>query len=133
MLYLLQLCPFSAAAAGGAAAFADVAAARRAHFRAAGQAERCVGTAALLGFDEFCRAVWLCGAVSNRHPFGSWLLRLMMGMLYRDGLGHLHRILFLGRLRGLLPVQDRRALGGRQDAQIRALLVRQVVERQAAA
>src|ERR1700758_5044281 len=46
-----------AAAAGGAAAFADVAAAGRAHLGAAGQAERGVGGAALLGFDQLGGAV----------------------------------------------------------------------------
>ena len=43
--------PESAAAAGGAAAFADVAAAGRAHLGAAGEAERSVRGAALLGLD----------------------------------------------------------------------------------
>jgi hypothetical protein len=42
---------FLAAAAGGAAAFADVAAASRAHLGAAGEAERCVRSAALVSLD----------------------------------------------------------------------------------
>ena len=48
---LLNREPFRwlAAAAGGAAAFADIAAAGRAHLGAAGEAERSVGRAALLG------------------------------------------------------------------------------------
>src|SRR5690349_24429795 len=74
--------PESAAAAGGAAAFADVAAAGRAHLGAAGEAERSVRGAALLGLDQFGRAVrsgrkggdrWLGLSLSrggNRGPFG---------------------------------------------------------------
>src|SRR5580692_13106450 len=46
-----------AAAAGGAAAFADVAAAGWAHLGAAGQAQRGVGGAALLGLDQLDGAV----------------------------------------------------------------------------
>src|ERR1700746_3444352 len=48
-LHQMQYRSLSAAAAGGAAAFADVAAAGGAHLRAAVEAERCVGGAALLG------------------------------------------------------------------------------------
>src|ERR1700722_3195639 len=48
----LRSCLESAAAAGGAAAFADVAAAGRAHLRSAGEAERGVGRAALLELDQ---------------------------------------------------------------------------------
>src|SRR2546422_11699342 len=57
MLHLMQYRPLLAAAARGAAAFADVAAAGRAHLRAAGQAERCVGAAALARLDQLHRAV----------------------------------------------------------------------------
>src|SRR5690349_24236796 len=57
MLHRPQLCPLSATAAGGAAAFADVAAAGRAHLGAAGEAERSVRGAALLGLDQLGRAV----------------------------------------------------------------------------
>src|SRR6266567_1662951 len=72
----------SAAAAGGAAAFADVAASGRAHLGAAGEAERSVRGAALLGLDQFGRAVrsgrkgggrWLGLSLNrggNRGPFG---------------------------------------------------------------
>src|ERR1043166_1161078 len=49
--------PGLAAAAGGAAAFADVAAAGRAHLGAAGEAERSVRGAALLRLDQLGRAV----------------------------------------------------------------------------
>src|SRR4051812_9890847 len=44
--------PESAAAAGGAAALADVAAAGRAHLGAAGEAQRRVGGAALVALDH---------------------------------------------------------------------------------
>src|ERR1700729_1857792 len=55
---------FLAAAAGGAAAFADVAAAGRAHLGTAGQAQRGVRSAALLRLDQLggaVRLVWLGG------------------------------------------------------------------------
>src|SRR5258708_10912586 len=47
-----QIATDSAAAAGGAAAFADVAAAGGPHLGAAVEAERRVGTAPLLGLDQ---------------------------------------------------------------------------------
>src|SRR2546429_3708441 len=47
----------SAAAAGGAAAFADVAAAGRAHLRPAGEAQRGIRRAALLELDQLSGAV----------------------------------------------------------------------------
>src|SRR5205809_106737 len=73
-----------AAAAGGAAAFADVAAAGRAHLGAAGQAQRSVRGPALLGLDQLGRAVRsgrggrkgggsLLDRGGNHSPFGmSW-------------------------------------------------------------
>src|SRR5260370_40241334 len=57
LLHLMQYRSFLAAAAGGAAAFADVAAARRAHLGAAGEAERSVRGPAQLSLDQFGRAV----------------------------------------------------------------------------
>src|SRR5689334_2584771 len=66
--YLMQYRSVSAAAAGGAAAFADVAASGRAHLGAAGEAERSVRGAALLGLDQFGRAVR-----SGRKGGGRWL------------------------------------------------------------
>ena len=79
-----------AAAAGGAAAFADVAAAGRAHLGAAGEAERCVRGAALVGFDQLGGAVrgrkgrgWPLGGSGGwpHCPFG------MMGLFYGGRLG----------------------------------------------
>src|ERR1700729_1929207 len=57
LLYLIQYRSLSTAAAGGAAALADVAAARGPHLRAAVQAERSVGAASLLGLDQLHRTV----------------------------------------------------------------------------
>src|SRR5579864_2424227 len=57
MLHLMKYRPVLAAAAGGAAAFADVAAAGGAHLAAAGEAKRGVCGAALLGLDQLDRAV----------------------------------------------------------------------------
>src|ERR1051326_8342706 len=88
--------PVLAAAAGGAAAFADIAAAGRAHLGAAGEAERSVRGAALLGLDQLGRAVRGRGSArkgrgrrrglrlrrgGNTVPFG------MMGLLYGGPLG----------------------------------------------
>ena len=55
----MQYSSLLAAAAGGAAAFADVAAAGRAHLGAAGQAQRGVRSAALLRLDQLGGAVRL--------------------------------------------------------------------------
>jgi hypothetical protein len=55
----VRAAPESAAAASGAAAFADVAAACGAHFGAAGEAERGVGGSPLLRFDQLGGAVRL--------------------------------------------------------------------------
>ena len=55
----IRLGPFLAAAAGGTAAFADVAAAGRAHLGAAGQAQRSVRSATLLRLDQLGGAVRL--------------------------------------------------------------------------
>src|SRR6266852_9624378 len=102
MLHWMQFAALSAAAAGGAAALADVAAARRPHFRAAGQAERRVGAAPQLRLNEFHRAVRLRWAVSTGDPFGSVPFCLTMSVLHWHGLSHLHRIRLLGRRRGIL-------------------------------
>src|SRR5438477_916398 len=106
MLYLRQRCPVLAAAAGGAAAFADVAAAGRAHLGAAGEAERGVRGAALLGLDQLGRAVRGRGSArkgrgrrrglrlsrgGNTIPFG------MMGLLYGGRLGEVGRVDLLGQ------------------------------------
>src|SRR5260370_10725198 len=56
----------SAAAASGAAAFADIAAASGPHLRAAVEAEGRVGTAPLLDLDQ------LHGAVRGRRGIGGW-------------------------------------------------------------
>ena len=53
MMHLMQLFLYLAAAAGGAAAFADVATAGRALLGAAGEAERSVRGPALLSLDQF--------------------------------------------------------------------------------
>src|SRR6201997_5663073 len=63
--FFLMNGPFSAAAAGGAAAFADVAAAGRAHLRSAGEAQRGVRRAALLELDQLGGGVRAGGAVSG--------------------------------------------------------------------
>jgi len=64
--HLMQYRSVLAAAAGRAAAFADVAAACRAHLGAAGEAERSVRGPALLGFDQFDRAVRARGRRGHR-------------------------------------------------------------------
>jgi hypothetical protein len=80
----------SAAAAGGAAAFADVAAACGAHLGAAGEAERRVRGATLVSLDQLGGAVrgrkgrgWQLGGSEGLHhgPFG------MMGLFYGGRLG----------------------------------------------
>src|ERR1022692_531890 len=130
MLYLPQLCPFLAAAAGGAAAFADVATARGPHLRATGKAERCVGTAPLMGFDQLRRAPRRCWRVGPRFPFRIPVLylRSLTGLLDRHRLGHLHRVGLI-RYRGrVLPRELGSALARGQDAEVRALVVGQVIE-----
>src|SRR5450631_1806564 len=113
MLYLSQLCPVLAAATGGAAAFADVAAASRAHLSAASQAQRGVRGAALLRLDQLGGAVRLVRL--------SWLRPLFdpaLGPLDWRGLGHLPRVLLFGQRGRVLAGQLRGALTGGQDAHL---------------
>src|SRR3954452_25364592 len=97
--------PDLAAAAGGAAAFADVAAAGRAHLGAAGEAQRSVRGAALLSLNQLGgtvrygragpkgrgRLAWQRGRGGNGIPFG------VMGLLYGGRLGELGRVDLLGQ------------------------------------
>ena len=108
LLHLMQYRSLLAAAAGGAAAFADVAAAGRAHLRSAGEAERGVGGAALLELDQLGggvraapgrRAVavplaWAAPATAGaagrgRRSSGPFL---MERVLRAEGLGERHRV-----------------------------------------
>src|ERR1022692_3624346 len=106
LLHLMRYRSLSAAAAGGAAAFADVAAACWAHLGAAGEAERCVGDPALMGFDQLGRASRSGGRDSRSVAFR---LRLACGLrtgpwpLDGGGLGQLHRVDFVGRRGWVLP------------------------------
>src|SRR5450631_4360599 len=68
LLHLMQYRSVLAAAAGRTAAFADVAAARRAHLRAAGEAEWRIGRPALLRLDELGGAVRLQRRLGARTP-----------------------------------------------------------------
>src|ERR1700735_4820154 len=131
----------SAAAAGGAAALADVAAAGRAHLRSAGEAQRGVRRAALLELDQ------LGGGVRSARPDGlglggrrSWDLSgrgggrrgdralLVTGAFTAEGLGKRHRVDLDAQRGRILSRELRGALGGGQDAELGATLVGQVVE-----
>src|ERR1035437_692604 len=116
LVHLMQYRSVLAAAAGRTAAFADVAAARRAHLRAAGEAEWRVGRPALLRLDELGGAVRLQRRLGARTPLRRcWLLRARVRALHRSGLCHFHGILLLSQRGRILADQMGRALGRRQD------------------
>src|ERR1700722_15424540 len=114
-----------AAAAGGAAAFADVAAAGRAHLGAAGQAQRGVGGAALLGFDQLGGAVRGRGCRPARRrrggggggrggehgPFGR------NGLFYGGRLGKFLGIHLVAQPGGVVPRHLGGGVGRGQDAE----------------
>jgi hypothetical protein len=74
------------AAAGGAAAFADVAAARGAHLGAAGEAQRGVRGAALLELDQLGRGV-RARLADGRARGGRWLVPCRLGRRRGSGSG----------------------------------------------
>src|SRR6266851_3611397 len=97
MLHLAQYRSLSAAAAGGAAAFADVAAARGPHLRAAVETQRRVGTAPLLGLYQLGRAVRQRARVGGCIAFWLWVFWLVwLRSFHRYRLGQLLRVDLLG-------------------------------------
>src|SRR6266536_6377492 len=107
--------PYSAAAAGGAAAFAHVAAARGAHLCAAGEAERRVRGAALMLLDQLHGGMRGRRWRGVRQPFG-------ILMLERCGLSHCLRVRFR-QLSRVVAGQRGVALGGGQDAKLGPFVV----------
>src|SRR5215831_19510923 len=105
----------SAATAGGAATFADVAASGGAHLGAAGEAQRCVGRPSLLSLHQLgralrggssCASCWTPG-LGVAEVLGTGRARRRacahradripgMAALARGGLGHLGRVHVLG-------------------------------------
>src|SRR5438046_758212 len=84
--------PYSAAAAGGAAAFAHVAAARGAHLCAAGEAERRVRGATLMLLDQLHGGMRGRRWRGMRQPFGILMLeRCGLGPFLQVRLGQLSR------------------------------------------
>ena len=119
----------SAAAAGGAAAFADVAAAGRAHLGTAGEAERSVRGPALLRLDQLGGAVrgrgsgrkgrhrprgLSGGRGGNGTPFG------VMGLFYGGRLGQFHRVHLLDQPGRVVAGHLGGALGGGPGGAARA-------------
>src|ERR1700722_17443135 len=103
LLHQVQYRSLLAAAAGGAAAFADVAAAGRAHLGAAGQAQRGVRSATLLRLAQLGGAG---GLGRLRRP--GWrrrFLRPTVGPLHGRGPGHFAVLLLFGQRRRVLAGQ----------------------------
>src|SRR5258707_13199944 len=113
------------AAAGGAAALADVAAARRAHLGPAGEAQRGIGDSALVRLDQLRRTGGhgrrVIGATGLRSPGLARRCgrpRLLPGRELRQFLG----VDDIPDPSRVLAVQHRPALGDRQDPEITPLV-----------
>src|SRR5258708_1297496 len=130
MLHLMRYRSLLTAAAGGAAALADVAAARRAHLGPAGQAQRGVGDPALMRLDHVGRTGGHGRRVSGTRALRSPGLagrRSRPRLLPRRGLRPFLGVDDIPDRSGVLAVQHRRALGDRHDAPISPLLLCQPI------